>query len=103
MVLKLALSAPVIAVASPSAIRWVTRYLFVLWHVDWFLWAIMSVDGQLYLIWACLHCNSAWVNHISELEQWNNSVACIGETTAKAAKKLGLRNVYYPANPGLEG
>ncbi|CAB4266410.1 unnamed protein product [Prunus armeniaca] len=66
MVLKLALSAPVIAVASPSAIR-------------------------------------AWVNIISELEQWNNSVACIGETTAKAAKKLGLRNVYYPANPGLEG
>ncbi|BBG95278.1 uroporphyrinogen-III synthase family protein [Prunus dulcis] len=65
-VLKLALSAPVIAVASPSAIR-------------------------------------AWVNLISELEQWNNSVACIGETTAKAAKKLGLRNVYYPANPGLEG
>ncbi|ONI33686.1 hypothetical protein PRUPE_1G440800 [Prunus persica] len=66
MVLKLALSAPVIAVASPSAIR-------------------------------------AWVNLISELEQWNNSVACIGETTAKAAKKLGLRNVYYPADPGLEG
>ncbi|XP_021803382.1 uroporphyrinogen-III synthase, chloroplastic-like isoform X1 [Prunus avium] len=66
MVLKLALSAPVVAVASPSAI-------------------------------------CAWVNLISELEQWNNSVACIGETTAKAAKKLGLRNVYYPANPGLEG
>ncbi|PQQ21353.1 uroporphyrinogen-III synthase chloroplastic isoform X2 [Prunus yedoensis var. nudiflora] len=66
MVLKLALSAPVIAVASPSAI-------------------------------------CAWVNLISELEQWNNSVACIGETTAKAAKKLGLRNVYYPANPSLEG
>ncbi|TQD97497.1 hypothetical protein C1H46_016898 [Malus baccata] len=65
-VLKQALSAPVIAVASPSAIR-------------------------------------AWVGLIPESEQWSNSVACIGETTAKAAKKLGLTNVYYPANPGLEG
>ncbi|XP_048437119.1 LOW QUALITY PROTEIN: uroporphyrinogen-III synthase, chloroplastic [Pyrus x bretschneideri] len=65
-VLKQALTAPVIAVASPSAIR-------------------------------------AWVGLISEPEKWSNSVACIGQTTAKAAKKLGLRNVYYPANPGLEG
>ncbi|KAM1134057.1 hypothetical protein ACFX19_043939 [Malus domestica] len=65
-VLKQALSAPVIAVASPSAIR-------------------------------------AWVGLIPESEQWSNSVACIGETTAKAAKKLGITNVYYPANPGLEG
>ncbi|XP_004291136.1 PREDICTED: uroporphyrinogen-III synthase, chloroplastic-like [Fragaria vesca subsp. vesca] len=66
MVLKQALSAPVVAVASPSAVR-------------------------------------AWVNLISESEQWNNSVACIGETTAKAARRLGLRNVYYPVQPGLEG
>ncbi|XP_028950500.1 uroporphyrinogen-III synthase, chloroplastic isoform X3 [Malus domestica] len=65
-VLKQALTAPVIAVASPSAIR-------------------------------------AWVGLISEPEKWSNSIACIGQTTAKAAKKLGLRNVYYPANPGLEG
>ncbi|KAL5777843.1 hypothetical protein ACOSP7_010769 [Xanthoceras sorbifolium] len=66
MVLKQALSAPVVAVASPSAVR-------------------------------------AWVNLISESEQWSNSVACIGETTASAAKNLGLRNVYYPTHPGLEG
>ncbi|KAM5565640.1 uroporphyrinogen-III synthase, chloroplastic [Rosa sericea] len=66
IVLKQALSAPVVAVASPSAVR-------------------------------------AWVNLISESEQWNNSVACIGETTAKAARRLGLRNVYYPVQPGLEG
>ncbi|XP_062024948.1 uroporphyrinogen-III synthase, chloroplastic isoform X1 [Rosa rugosa] len=66
MVLKQALSAPVVAVASPSAVH-------------------------------------AWVNLISESEQWNNSVACIGETTAKAARRLGLRNVYYPVQPGLEG
>ncbi|XP_059637099.1 uroporphyrinogen-III synthase, chloroplastic isoform X2 [Cornus florida] len=66
LVLKQALSAPVVAVASPSAAR-------------------------------------VWVNLISESEQWGNSVACIGETTALAAKRLGLRNVYYPTNPGLEG
>ncbi|XP_043711242.1 uroporphyrinogen-III synthase, chloroplastic-like [Telopea speciosissima] len=61
-----ALSAPVVAVASPSAVR-------------------------------------AWVNLISAPGKWNNSVACIGETTAVAAKSLGLKNVYYPTNPGLEG
>ncbi|KAG8632576.1 uroporphyrinogen-III synthase, chloroplastic isoform X3 [Manihot esculenta] len=45
----------------------------------------------------------AWVNLISESEKWNNSVACIGETTASAAKSLGLKNVYFPTHPGLEG
>ncbi|OUZ99817.1 Tetrapyrrole biosynthesis [Macleaya cordata] len=62
MVLAQALSAPVVAVASP-----------------------------------------AWVNLISEVESWDNAVACIGETTALAAKRLGLKNVYYPTSPGLEG
>ncbi|KAH9692616.1 Uroporphyrinogen-III synthase [Citrus sinensis] len=66
-VLKQALSIPVVAVASPSAVR------------------------------------SSWVNLISDTEQWSNSVACIGETTASAAKRLGLKNVYYPTHPGLEG
>ncbi|CAL5383677.1 unnamed protein product [Camellia sinensis] len=66
IVLMQALSAPVVTVASPSAVR-------------------------------------AWVNLISESECWGNSVACIGETTALAAKRLGLRNVYHPTNPGLEG
>ncbi|XP_047336991.1 uroporphyrinogen-III synthase, chloroplastic isoform X2 [Impatiens glandulifera] len=66
-VLKQAFSAPVVAVASPSAIK-------------------------------------AWVDLTSESEQQSiSSVACIGETTASVAKKLGLRNVYYPENPGLEG
>ncbi|XP_024022972.1 uroporphyrinogen-III synthase, chloroplastic isoform X2 [Morus notabilis] len=65
-VFEQALSAPVVTVASPSAIR-------------------------------------AWVNLLPKPEQWRNSVACIGETTASAAKRLGLRNVYYPTNPGLEG
>ncbi|XP_051183227.1 uroporphyrinogen-III synthase, chloroplastic [Lolium perenne] len=65
-ILKLAVSAPVVAVASPSALR-------------------------------------AWLNLMSQVDNWNNSVACIGETTASAAKKLGLDSIYYPATPGLEG
>ncbi|CAN1273902.1 Uroporphyrinogen-III synthase, chloroplastic [Linum perenne] len=65
-VLEEALSVPVVAVASPSAIR-------------------------------------AWLKLTSESGQWNNSVACIGETTASAAKRLGYKKVYYPAQPGLEG
>ncbi|WVZ19226.1 hypothetical protein V8G54_006548 [Vigna mungo] len=65
MVLKLAFDAPVLTVASPSAIR-------------------------------------AWKNLLSDLE-WNNSVACIGETTAAMSRSLGFTNVFYPTQPGLEG
>ncbi|XP_020583296.1 uroporphyrinogen-III synthase, chloroplastic isoform X2 [Phalaenopsis equestris] len=65
-ILTQALSAPVVAVASPSAIR-------------------------------------AWVNLVPKSESWDKSVACIGQTTALAAKKLGLKNVYYPDRPGLDG
>ncbi|XP_054819571.1 uroporphyrinogen-III synthase, chloroplastic [Prosopis cineraria] len=64
-ILKQALDIPVVAVASPSAIR-------------------------------------AWKNLISESD-WNGSVACIGETTAAMAKRLGFEKVYYPSQPGLEG
>ncbi|KAL1543242.1 uroporphyrinogen-III synthase [Salvia divinorum] len=66
MVLDQALVAPVIAVASPSALR-------------------------------------AWVSLIPEEQQWDNAVACIGETTALVAKKLGMKNIFFPANPGIEG
>ncbi|CAA2972040.1 uroporphyrinogen-III synthase, chloroplastic isoform X1 [Olea europaea subsp. europaea] len=45
----------------------------------------------------------AWVSLIPKSQKWSNSVACIGETTALAAKNLGLQNVYFPTNPGLEG
>ncbi|KAE8718146.1 Uroporphyrinogen-III synthase [Hibiscus syriacus] len=65
VVLEKALSAPVVSVASPSALR-------------------------------------AWVNLISEPDSWSNAVACIGETTASAGKRLGLRNVYFPMQPGLD-
>ncbi|PWA52111.1 uroporphyrinogen-III synthase protein [Artemisia annua] len=66
MIFEQALSASVVAVASPSAIR-------------------------------------AWVNLVAESERWGGSVACIGETTASAAKRMGLRNVYYPSSPGIQG
>lgn len=66
LLLEQALTAPVLAVASPSAVR-------------------------------------AWLEVIPAIENWSNAVACIGETTGSAAKRLGLRNVYYPSNPGLEG
>ncbi|CAO2837146.1 unnamed protein product [Amaranthus hypochondriacus] len=66
LLLEKAVTTPVLAVASPSAIR-------------------------------------AWMKIIPSAEQWNNAVACIGETTGLAAKSLGLQNVYYPLNPGLEG
>ncbi|GAB2291381.1 hypothetical protein Dimus_025639 [Dionaea muscipula] len=45
----------------------------------------------------------SWVELIPSREVWNKAVACIGETTGLAAKRLGLLNVYYPENPGLEG
>ncbi|KAG5030682.1 hypothetical protein JHK85_014664 [Glycine max] len=64
-VLKIALAAPVVTVASPSSIR-------------------------------------AWKNLLSDSE-WNNSVACIGETTATMARSLGFTNVYFPTQPGIEG
>ncbi|XP_027904481.1 uroporphyrinogen-III synthase, chloroplastic [Vigna unguiculata] len=44
----------------------------------------------------------AWKNLLSDLE-WNNSVACIGETTAAMARSLGFSNVFNPTQPGLEG
>ncbi|KAL9312984.1 hypothetical protein ACSQ67_018436 [Phaseolus vulgaris] len=80
-VLKLALDAPVLTVASPSAIRFPIEIIY-----------------QVQLI--C--CHSAWKNILSDLE-WNNSVACIGETTATMARSLGFTNVFYPKQPGLEG
>ncbi|XP_006830088.2 uroporphyrinogen-III synthase, chloroplastic [Amborella trichopoda] len=65
-ILMQALSAPVVALASPSAA-------------------------------------GVWADIIARSENWDNSVACIGETTALAARKLGFKYIYYPRNPGLEG
>ncbi|KAJ0818771.1 putative uroporphyrinogen-III synthase [Helianthus annuus] len=45
----------------------------------------------------------AWFDLLPEPDNWNGSIACIGETTASAARKLGLRNIYYPSSPSLQG
>ncbi|KAL4581386.1 hypothetical protein LXL04_017600 [Taraxacum kok-saghyz] len=45
----------------------------------------------------------AWMNLVSESDRWHGSIACIGITTASAAKKMGLKNVYYLSSPGLQG
>ena len=45
----------------------------------------------------------AWLKLILKVDNWNNSIACIGETTGSAAKKLGLKSIYCPTTPGLEG
>ncbi len=31
------------------------------------------------------------------------AVACIGSTSAKAARQLGLSEIYSPGKPGLDG
>lgn len=47
----------------------------------------------------------AWVEIIQGTDKMSPTqvVACIGETSANACKKLGLRNVYFPEQPGLMG
>lgn len=64
-VLALAVAAPVVALASPTAVR-------------------------------------AWVDLI-DLSTWVGAAACIGQTSAVAAQKAGLKRVFYPDNPGIDG
>lgn len=47
----------------------------------------------------------AWVEIIQGVSRMSPTqvVACIGETSAKACKKLGLKNVYFPEEPGVAG
>jgi hypothetical protein len=49
-----------------------------------------------------LRCR-AWLKLIAKVDNWSNSIAFIGETTGSAAKELGLKSIYYPTSPGLEG
>lgn len=45
----------------------------------------------------------------SALKVWTSrlgsdyKVACIGETTATAAREAGWSRIFYPSNPGLDG
>ncbi|MCO5586641.1 hypothetical protein L7F22_040582 [Adiantum nelumboides] len=64
-ILTLAVSASVVALASPSAVR-------------------------------------AWVD-VVDLSTWLGSAACIGQTSAVAAQKAGLKRVFYPPSPGIDG
>lgn len=61
----LATSAPVVALASPTAVR-------------------------------------AWVDLI-DISTWSGAAACIGQTSAIAAKKAGFTRIFYPDNPGIDG
>ena len=44
----------------------------------------------------------AWVQFVGEETAQRVAVACIGSTSARAADKLGLKNVYYPDEPGMD-
>ena len=44
----------------------------------------------------------AWVGFVGEETAARMPVACIGSTSARAAEKLGLKKVFFPAEPGLE-
>lgn len=44
----------------------------------------------------------AWVAHVGQARAEQMTIACIGSTSARAAEKLGLKNVMFPEQPGLE-
>lgn len=43
----------------------------------------------------------AWVEHVGVRDDM--IVACIGETSATAARKVGFKRVHYPDCPGIDG
>lgn len=45
----------------------------------------------------------AWMELVAEPKNWNGAAACIGSTSANAARKAGLQKVYHPESPGIEG
>lgn len=46
----------------------------------------------------------AWVELVAcRPGKWSGAAACIGSTSAVAARKAGLSKVYFPDKPGLEG
>ncbi|CAI5998614.1 unnamed protein product [Closterium sp. NIES-65] len=57
--------APVVAVASPTAVR-------------------------------------AWMEVVASRTQWDGAAACIGGTSAEAARKAGIKRVFAPDSPGIE-
>lgn len=83
--------------------QWNTLYFFFFFGLPRLIMGFWWGSFTPCTLFINLHCHSAWVKLLLDSKRWNNSVACIGETTALAGKRLGLQNVYYPAQPGLEG
>ena len=44
----------------------------------------------------------AWVAHVGQVRAEQMTIACIGSTSARAARKLGLKNVVFAEQPGLD-
>lgn len=64
----------------------------------------MSLDmaeGAHIVTFASPSAVKGWVENIGVRE--DIAVACIGETSASAARKAGFRHVHYPDKPGTEG
>lgn len=45
----------------------------------------------------------AWIELVAKKSKWNGAAACIGSTSAEAARKAGLTKVFYPDSPGIDG
>lgn len=45
----------------------------------------------------------AWMELVAGARKWEGAAACIGSTSATAARKAGLTRIFYPESPGIEG
>ena len=45
----------------------------------------------------------AWMDLVAGARKWEGAAACIGSTSATAARKAGLTRIFYPESPGIEG
>ncbi|EFJ15731.1 hypothetical protein SELMODRAFT_422651 [Selaginella moellendorffii] len=45
----------------------------------------------------------AWMELVAKTHDWNGAAACIGGTSAAAARKAGMEKIFYAHNPGIDG
>lgn len=45
----------------------------------------------------------AWMEVVVRREGWDGAAACIGGTSAEAARGVGLSRVFFPDSPGIDG
>eukprot|EP00850_Spirogloea_muscicola_P004152 SM000017S02892 [mRNA] locus=s17:884584:887160:- [translate_table: standard] len=45
----------------------------------------------------------AWVELVMKESEWDGAAACIGSTSAEAARKYGFKRIFYPDKPGIDG